>query len=72
MKFLNNHGIEIILSPGVATAKGRNPEGKEIKVKLDKELAESINYLYNLDIYDLEKIRLKNKIKFNYESVSLT
>ena len=68
MKFINNNGLEIILNPGQAVARGLNGEGKEITVTLDNELAESINYLYNLDIFDLEKLHLVSTRKFNYKN----
>jgi hypothetical protein len=68
MKFKNNNGLEIILNPGQAIAKGHNGEGEEISVKLDSEMAESINYLYNLDIFDLEKLHLMKQRNFNYKN----
>lgn len=71
MKFINNHGIEIVLSPGLAMAKGVMSNGEEISVKLDEEMAESINYLYDLDIFDLEKLKLKNTLKYDYDNLTV-
>ena len=71
MKFINNHGIEIILSPGLAMANGVMNNGEEISVKLDEEMAESINYLYDLDIFDLEKLKLKNTLKYDYDNLTV-
>ena len=68
MKFKNNNGLEIILNPGLAIAKGQDSNGNEISVKLDNEMAESVNYLYNLDIYDLEKLKLMKQRNFNYKN----
>ncbi len=61
MKFINNNGLEIVLELGHASAKGIKSNGEEIQVQFKDELADSINYLYNLDIFDLEKLMVQHK-----------
>lgn len=63
MKFINSNGLEIAVKPGKASARGLKENGDELVVKFEDELAGSINYLYDLDIYELEKLIIKNKRK---------
>jgi hypothetical protein len=66
MKFINNNGLEIALEPGLASAKGVKANGDEVVVNFNDEMADSINYLFELDIFELEKLVVKkNREKDN-------
>jgi hypothetical protein len=66
MKFINHNGLEIAIEPGLASAKGVKANGDELVVDFYDEKADSINYLFELDIFELEKLMVKkNREKDN-------
>jgi hypothetical protein len=66
MKFINGNGLEIAIVPGLASAKGVKANGDELVVDFIDERADSINYLFELDIFELEKLVVKkNREKDN-------
>jgi len=60
MKFINNNGLEVELNPGAASVKGVKPGGDEVVVNFSDEPAQSIDFLLNLDIYELEKLWIRD------------
>lgn len=61
MKFINKNGLEVVLKAGTASVRGVKADGDEVVVKFDDELAQSIYFLLDLDIFELEKLRIRHR-----------